>query len=242
MMRLILTHGPCGAWAGGVRRALVLLATLGLAACSSSEERDTLELEIGAAIRDQIRAARSEPAPPVVLTRALLDSLPDRYVEARLEDADLTAYLRPALRKDDTTPGRIEVWRSDDGASLTLRAGVLVATRGLRNDMLSASALVADGARQGPQRSGARRYEFAALDNRAQVITLVCDQQDLGGVRLEIVERSYPTRHLREICETGAGARVINDYWIDSRSGQMRQSRQWAGPTQGYLRLRRLSE
>jgi len=69
---------------------------------------------------------------------------------------------------------------------------------------------------------------------------MACSLQDLGPAPVEIVEVTYATRHLQERCEA-AGSVVVNDYWVDSRSGRVWQSRQWAGPTIGYLRLRQLT-
>jgi len=70
-------------------------------------------------------------------------------------------------------------------------------------------------------------------------LSLSCDLQDLGMETIVIVERSHHTRHLQERCEGGGGG-VVNDYWVDPNRPVVWQSRQWAGPNVGYLRLRRL--
>lgn len=176
------------------------------------------------------------------MTRAVLDTLEEPYIEVTIEDSGVFAYLRTQLVKQDSTPGTLTVWVTEDAVTLAMREGVLTATRGLRNDMLSASALVTgSGSAQGPAGSGLRRYEFAALDNRSEVFSMACTILDLGPETIEIIGLRYQTRHLQERCETGAGGVVVNDYWIDSRSGHMWQSRQWAGPTTGYLRIRQLT-
>lgn len=135
------------------------------------------------------------------------------------------------------------VWRTEDNISLTLRNGVLVATRNLGNDILSSSALVGEGA-GGPARSGARRYHIRGLDNGAWQLDMLCSRRDLGADPIVIVELRYPTRHIEERCQPsqpGRGGEIINDYWVDSRSGRVWQSRQWAGPNVGYLRIRQLT-
>lgn len=232
--------------ATSLRAALRLLGTLiaaisVLAACTGGPREAELEVEILQTVRDQIRLRlKGKPEQPVV-TRALLDSLGHTYIEVTIEDSGLLAYLQPQLVKQDSTPGRLTLWRTEDAVTLALREGVLTATRGLRNDMLSSSALVSGAGRaMGPSGTGARRYEFAALDNRSQVFTLTCNVSDLGPETLEIVELTFETRHLQERCE-GASGLVINDYWVDSRSGQLWQSRQWAGPNTGYIRIRQLT-
>nr|WP_260108846.1 YjbF family lipoprotein [Phaeobacter inhibens] len=73
---------------------------------------------------------------------------------------------------------------------------------------------------------------------------MLCSRRDLGAGPIEIVELRYPTRHIEERCrpsQPGRGGEIINDYWVDSRSGRVWQSRQWAGPNVGYLRIRQLT-
>lgn len=225
----------------------ILSAALVLAACSGGPQDAPLEVEIMQVVGQQVkqRLQRKPERPPV--TRALLDSLDETYIEVTIEDDGQRAYLQPQLVKQDSTPGQVTVWLTEDAVTLAMRNGVLTATRGLRNDMLSASALVREtGGAMGPAggATGARRYEFAALDNRSQVFTLACTVSDLGPETIEIIELTYQTRHLQERCESGPGGEsgvVVNDYWIDSRSGHLWQSRQWAGPTTGYLRIRQLT-
>ncbi|MEX5600606.1 YjbF family lipoprotein [Pseudophaeobacter sp. C1-32P7] len=225
----------------------ILSAALVLAACSGGPQDAPLEVEIMQVVGQQVkqRLKRQPERPPV--TRALLDSLDETYIEVTIEDDGQRAYLQPQLVKQDSTPGQVTVWLTEDAVTLAMRNGVLTATRGLRNDMLSSSALVREtGGAMGPVggATGARRYEFAALDNRSQAFTLACTVLDLGPETIEIIELTYQTRHLQERCESGPDGEsgvVVNDYWIDSRSGHLWQSRQWAGPTTGYLRIRQLT-
>ncbi len=222
-------------------RSFLLLAGLVLAGCSGGQRETALEAEILRTVRDQIQLRLKDKPQRPQLTRAQLNTLDTPYIEVIIEQTDQFAYLQPQLVKQDTTPGAVTVWRTVDQVTLAMRNGVLIATRGMRNDMLSSSALVREsGGAMGPSGSGARRYEFAALDNRSQAFTLTCDVSDLGAETIEIVERSYRTRHLREQCEGESGV-VVNDYWVDSQSGHLWQSRQWAGPTTGYLRIRQLT-
>lgn len=222
-------------------RPLVLLAALALTACTGGPREAELEVEILRTVKQQIQLRLKDKPQRPQITRALLDSLDDTYIEVILEKDDQFAYLRPQLVKRDSTPGTVTLWLTEDAVTLTMREGVLTATRGLQNDMLSSSALVSTtGAGMGPRGQGTRRYEFAALDNRSEVFTLACQVSDLGPETIEIVELTYQTRHLQERCEGESGV-VVNDYWVDSRSGHLWQSRQWGGPTTGYMRIRQLT-
>jgi len=224
-----------------------LILTLALGACSSGSGEATLNAQVAAAIRgianDRFGA---KPAPPVI-TRAVLDTLEGSFMEAALESrGNPPAYMFVAARLRDDRPGEIVVWRTEDNITLSLRNGVLIATRGLGDDLLSSDVAIRAGA-PGPAGSGARRWQILALDNKAVNLSGACELRDLGPETIEIVGARHPTRHLQERCEVAGpdgrpGGSIVNDYWIDSRRGLVWQSRQWVSPEVGYLRLRRLTD
>ncbi|MBT8154493.1 YjbF family lipoprotein [Epibacterium ulvae] len=218
--------------------ALVGLALL--AACAKGPERTPLEVEIFSTIREQIalRRAPKQERPP--LTRALLDTLGSPYIEVTLEANGIFAYLQPQLVRRDDGPGEVVHWVTEDQVSVTLRDGILIATRGLRGDLLSASTLAQSGGPQGPEGRGARLFDLRFGDHESKTLEMACTVADLGAEPLEIVEITYATHHLQETCE-GANGRIVNDFWVDSRTGRVWQSRQWAGPLNGYIRIRQLT-
>lgn len=224
---------------GGIA-ALAVAAALLLVGCSRGPEKTQAELEVLQAVADQFSRRRNPPPEPVKLTRALLDEQTQAYIEVVIENRDAKAYLTRALERRDSSPGAIEVWRTQDSVSVSLRAGMVIATRGLGGGLLSAQVPAADDV-PGPARGGARRYAVRDKGNGHTVLEMACSLQDLGPAAVEIVETVHPARHLQERCEGGGGV-VVNDYWVDSRPGRSRvwQSRQWAGPETGYLRIRQL--
>ncbi|MBQ4826740.1 YjbF family lipoprotein [Leisingera sp. HS039] len=227
-----------------IRKTAALAGLAGLAlvlgACAKGPEKTPAELEVLRAVGAQITKRRSAAPPPVQLTRALLDKQSQAYIEVTIENRDAKAYLTRALTRRDSSPGTVEVWRTQDNVSLALRSGMVIATRGLGGGLLSAQVPAADGA-AGPARGGARRYTVRAKGNGQAILSMACSLQDLGPEPVEIVEVTHPARRLQERCE-GSGGVVVNDYWVDSRPGrnQVWQSRQWAGPETGYVRIRQL--
>ncbi|WP_417585500.1 YjbF family lipoprotein [Pelagibacterium sp.] len=218
------------------------LALVMLAGCATGPETASLEVQIGTVVRDEVRRRinKSKAPQPPVLTRALLDTIQEPHVEVVIEEVDLRDYLTLQVRRQDDQPGQIEVWRTVDNITFSFRDGMLISTRGLRGTLLSAE-VPADGeGGMGPARGGGRLYEVRAGDSDSWSIRLACDLEDLGEEQLEIVEQTYTTRHLREQCIGEMGGRIVNDYWIDSRSGRLWQSRQWAGPAVGYIRTRQV--
>lgn len=218
-----------------------LIAGTLLSACSGGNIDERAELQIVQTFRSnmQTRAAeRTRPERPP-LTRAALDTVEVSAIEVTLERPDIFAYLFIDGERRDDSPGRITVWRTEDDVTIATRNGVVIATRGLGGDMVSSTVQVS-GDMPGPSAGGERVQMIRGLDNKEQRLSLSCDLEDLGPEPVEIVELVHPARHLRETCE-GAGGRIVNDYWVDARAGLVWQSRQWAGPHIGYMRLRRLT-
>jgi hypothetical protein len=224
-----------------------LILALVLAGCSGGNDVPALELQVIKSTREIIAAKTAPKTTPPPVTRAMLDTLDGTFLEARLERHDLMAHLYVEAQRRDAGPGQITVWHTFDTVTLTTRNGVLIATRGLGGDILSSTIQVA-GARPGPARAGEKIMNIRSLDNKAVRLTLVCELSDLGPETIEIIEHRHATRHLRETCKggisgdgSGSPGTVVNDYWVDARNGLVWQSRQWAGPYIGYLRLRQLT-
>lgn len=220
-------------------RILSLGLIAGLAACSGGADAPSLQLQVIEAARSSI-AARTAPKterPP--LTRAVLNTLDGKFLEITRERDDLTAFLYPSLTRRDHEPGTITVWRTETNETITVRGGVLIATRALGGDLLSTELRLAPGG-LGPA-SGARVMHVFTGANQQATLTLACEVSDQGAETIEIIGARHATRHLREHC-AGAGGTVVNDYWVEAGNGLIRQSRQWAGPHIGYLRLRQITD
>lgn len=234
--------------ARAVRTVLAGLALLALAACGGGNEVAPLELQLFEAGKARIQQLGSGKPPPLPrLTRSFLDTVDQPYIEATLERREQQAYMLIAGRRHDDLPGELVTWRTGDNVTLTMRSGVLVATRGLGGNLMSADVRVADG-QSGPVSGGAHVLMVRAHDNKELRMALACGLEDLGPETIVIVGRAHATRHLRQNCkrvvqedEPGNGGVIVNDYWVDSKGGPVWQSRQWAGPEIGYLRIRRLT-
>jgi hypothetical protein len=225
-------------------RAGLLLVLMALSACSTGPAETTADVELVKVIGARITQWRKPKPEPIVVTRALLEQLDQPHIEVRVERDDLTGYMGLHLTRRDDLPGEITIWRSSDNATLALRNGLLMTSHGLGDDLLSAE-VPAVGDQPGPARGGGRSYSLRGGDNQAFQLNMVCGVTDLGPETIEIVGIRYTTRHLQEHCEGGEGIGakgvVVNDYWIDSRDAKLWQSRQWAGPGIGYLRIRDLA-
>jgi len=132
----------------------------------------------------------------------------------------------------------VETWSSVDKKTLSLRSGVLVASRGLGDDLIGASVpSLSQILAGGPY---ARSHSWTGDDDRVIRHDFSCRGQVIGITSVTVVERSYSVRHLREIC-TGAMGGFQNDYW-QQIGGKLRQSRQYVSDGAGYVLIQHLSE
>jgi Group 4 capsule polysaccharide lipoprotein gfcB, YjbF len=161
--------------------------------------------------------------------------------------AKLEAAGKPLLRVSSTVLGQTSLmtiadakgdvitWKTQDGATFSQRGGVLIQTRGLGADLMSA-----DAPSVGQLRSGGsyqRIYYFLGEDDQGTRRTYDCIATVVGSESIEIMARTYATTHVTEVCQRPLG-KLTNDYWIEGAS--IRQSRQWASGAVGYIEFQRV--
>jgi Group 4 capsule polysaccharide lipoprotein gfcB, YjbF len=161
---------------------------------------------------------------------------------AKLEEAG-----KPILRVASTVLGQTSLmtvadmkgdvitWKTPDGATFSQRNGVLIQSRGLGADLMSA-----DVPSVAQLRSGARYqrlYFFLGPDDQGTRRTYDCTATVVGKESIEIMARSYATTHVTETCERPLGT-LTNEYWIEGAS--IRKSRQFLSGSIGYVDFERV--
>lgn len=131
--------------------------------------------------------------------------------------------------------GDVVTWKTPDGATFSQRNGVLIQTRGLGADLMSAQAPSVDQLRSGG--SYQRIYYFLGDDDQGTRRTYDCNTTVVGQESIEILARAHTATHVTEVCERPLG-KVTNDYWIEGRS--IRKSRQWVSGPIGYIEFERV--
>ncbi len=112
-------------------------------------------------------------------------------------------------------------------------------TKGLGGDLRSADAIAALAGFDGKGGGGERLLVLDRLDGSAQTVAFACDMTQLGRETIQIVDQRVSTYHMREDC-VFENASFTNEYWVETSGGRMRKSRQWVGPTFGYIDFVRL--
>jgi len=138
------------------------------------------------------------------------------------------AILAPVARK-----GNVTVWQTLDGITLSFRDAVLVATRGLGDDLMSADVdgtlSMLHGSNETKHYSHIRSY----LDGEDRTVfrSFQChrDMRAEAGSAPQINERCVSPR-----------GEMTNTYWLD-RAGKIARSRQWVSPAINYMETERLT-
>lgn len=148
-----------------------------------------------------------------------------------------TAILRvkvPALGVDVLMSerdrhGDAVTWEAADGITFTFRGGVLVETRGLGPDLMSARAPAPSAIASGAKTR--RDYYYLWDDDRTERRSYDCAGENQGAAQVTIYGRNHATRQVAEVCQRPEG-RITNEFWFEGN--KIRQSKQWVSPDAGY--------
>ena len=138
------------------------------------------------------------------------------------------------------TNGTYETWGTSDRKTMVMKNGIVTATRGLGNDLMSsdtgqAGALVS--ARESG--SGGRVLRFIDGENHTVELRAACQVRAGAQSRFTSAEIvGVAVTAMEESC-TVDGQTIRNSYLVDAR-GQALQSRQWLGDAIGYAVIQRL--
>lgn len=133
--------------------------------------------------------------------------------------------------------GDVETWSSTGYQTISLRGGILVATRGFGPDLMSS---VAPGAATIARGSGAtqRRYYYLDGADQTQVFSYSCTLAVAGSEVIDVMAKAYTARKVVETC-TGPNDSFKNEYWFDNGLN-IRQSSQRLAPGLDNLFVQRI--
>jgi hypothetical protein len=222
------------AWVTAVRVTCGVAALLALSACGSDDDRlsgITYAQDLVSGATASVRAPQQTGA--LHLTRADLAQILTPVDLVTVESTGAQAVIA----KIASNAG-VETWSSVDKKTLSLRSGVLVASRGLGDDLIGATVPTLSQITGGG--SYTRRHSWIEEDDLANRHDFSCQGQVVGPTTITVVERSYPVREIRETCN-GVEWSFRNVYWVQT-SGKLRQSRQYVSDDIGYVMIQHLSD
>lgn len=217
-----------------------LVAVL-LTACSSEQEKSPSFSKMAlSAVFDLVKARRADPAQKIELSAEQLAQINVPVIQINPESLGGTDFLQRVVSRRDSGLGTVEVWKSSDNAQIFLRNGVIVGSRGVGGDIISADANVTIRAlNTGAETSGVRTYVISDGDVTTTEYKFRCTVENVGAENIILFNQSFKTRRMRESCIGGPGGDKVlrNDYWVQRSDGFVRKSRQWMGPRIGYFEV-----
>lgn len=173
--------------------------------------------------------AAASPAPAPV-SRKDLEAYGKPILRVRSERLGQDGFLTIADAKAD-----VVTWTAQGQATFSLRDGVLIQTRGLGADLMSAEAPSLSQLQSGA--SYTRVYFFLGEDDRGTRRTYDCVASTVGREKVTVLDKTHDVTHVSELC-TRPNSKVTNEFWIEGKT--IRKSRQWASSRVSYVEFERV--
>lgn len=167
---------------------------------------------------------------PAGFTEAELQANPDDYVLMTLP----SVIPSPGLARVIEDNGARVTYRSQYGYTATYENGVLVATRGLPDDLLAASVGDVRGALRRGGGTTVRVHDMLNSLNQIEQTRFECEIRPAGTETITLGLREARARKFTESCSS---PRLVfeNSYWLGN-DGQILSSSQFISVTVAYLR------
>lgn len=214
--------------------ALVALAALSLAACS----RDSAEIgaKSGAGpVKGTLskvlpfgKPAPAHPASPEQIAASALQSIEGPVLLAQFDNGAAVIFAERGRN------GEMRTYLSPDGRSLSLRGGMIAATRGFGRDVMSSDTAQSATLVSAQQGGTATRVQYYLDgDGRERPYPMACTIAPAEPITQTAGEQSLTVTPVTELCDP---AKAQNSYMVNE-TGQIIASRQWIGPRMGYLTI-----
>jgi Group 4 capsule polysaccharide lipoprotein gfcB, YjbF len=215
----------------GIVRGGLLAAGLALTGCGDIAKSGLGSQMIGALIP----ALAGTPSAPSALDFSP-QTIADHTDQYQIFTINAMSVQAPARLIQDNGTG--QTWASQSGFTASYRDGLLVATRGLGDDLMASDtgqvrAVLAQGGGQAQ-----RAVDFLDDFDRVETVRFACEIAAQGR---EVVDLGLRQPELAKYEETCSSPTLVftNIYWLDA-AGEILQSRQFVSQTVAYLRSNRL--
>lgn len=174
------------------------------------------------------RAPAAAPAAPVVdITKAPPGEVLLVTIMSRNAVAPLTKTAQNGTTVTWISPGRV---------SLTLQDGIVIATRGLNEDLMGADITGVRAALSAGGGSANRTHSYVNSEDQIQLREVACVITRDGPEPVATVTGARDAVKYTEACR-GKAIAFTNVYWLDPVDGSLVQSRQAIAPSTGFLQI-----
>ncbi len=212
-------------------RHALLVAIVALAGCNNSGQTNPL-LNVAAGFVPALGAIPGVAEAPAASPGFSPDQIaanPDNYILIQGQ-----VLGDPVLARRIAQNGLQETWLAQNGFSAVYRDGIMVATRGLGEDLIAATPSGIRAALRAGGGTGQRVHDYIGDQNEIIQIAFECT---ITGGEIESVNlglREESARKYAEICRSQR-LQFENAYWIDA-SGEILTSLQFVSQASVYVR------
>lgn len=207
------------------------------ASCSNTPDMETGEIRTLKMLKQTFEKSNRSKGfidTRTLLTRKQIDAakIPVLFVElASGQNGTLTPYPGKGIG---------QTWLGADGATITMNGGVLMASRGLGDDLMGSSSLMPPWSKiKNKKQIYSREINHITGNNKILKRSLSCDIQKIGKKEvLKIWDVNFKVSVFEEYCRN-SGLKFKNTYYIDTK-GIMRRSLQYHSNSIGYILTERL--
>jgi len=213
--------------------AAALAALVGLSGCGNDPEtkENPFTLAFDSA-KGNIKLGKKGQGPAPQLTRDVINQIKVPLKLATLESRGVSGGVVQIGRN-----GADITWATADQIAVVMRGDVVRGTRGLGEDIMSATIPSESELRSSGHVTQRVYYHLDGNDQTVRA-KYSCDIVARGVESLEIVQLRYSASHFAEVCKGDHGS-FTNEYWFVG-GGKIIQSRQWISPSVGFMKLQTL--
>lgn len=209
-----------------IKTTLLVLSVCLFAACSPKDGFEGKQKGI---------FSRQSDIPEVSVEFRKLAQLGAPALFASIRDRNQLATFMRRTRRND-----VESWISASNVSLDFKSGLLIGSRGLGGDLMSADVTQPIAMILAGQEGFSKRFH-SYLNGEDQIVTrsYVCEIKSRGARDVDLGKAIVSTRLIQEKCRNGSQS-FQNLYWVDLRRQSIAQSRQWLSDDVGGIALRNI--
>lgn len=221
----------------GAAAAALVLALAGCGTDTAKTEGTRIALDMVQGLKAKVAPKKSAvPASvpdPEKLAASAMASFKGPLILAQIEKPGLLTALGETGRN-----GPVRTFATPNEQTLVLRNGILTATRGLGDDLMSADTSAVAGLilRRQPG-TAARTHRYLDGEGIERPLPMVCTVTTGPMKSFDFAGRHHDTRQVDEACQaTSTTLSVNNSYWVTA-DGTVALSRQWIGPALGHVTI-----
>ena len=207
-----------------------------MASCSNTSDLETGEIRVFQLLKDILVSSSQSKSfidARTILNRQQIDeaNIPILFIElASGQNGTLTPY---------PGQGMGQTWLGADGAIVTLHQGVLMASRGMGNDIMGSSSSMPLWSKIHLSETYIRKLRFITGNNKVSKRVFECSVLKKSKKEvIKIWDANFIVSKFEEHCNYN-GLKINNVYYVDSQE-IVRRSLQYHSETIGYVTIERL--